>query len=173
MVRVKEGLANPAALGRPPRDLLEVMAALAAGSPANATLRALSRTAVKPLTDDELKRQASRAAHAFLSLFRTPEAEGLLRNVYRPEVPGGSEEYWRRVLAYSLEGRAFRRAGRILLRRHRSHRCGEQYGLPRQRALPDAATCYGLVESLRMGNARGPGCGNTLSRCTSILRVAT
>ena len=34
-----------AALGRPPRDLLEVMAALAAGSPANAALRALSRTA--------------------------------------------------------------------------------------------------------------------------------
>ena len=104
VVHVKEGLTNPAALGRPPRDLLEVMAALAAGSPANATLRALSRTAVKPLTDDELKRQASRAAHAFLSLFRTPEAEGLLRNVYRPEVPGGSGEYWRRVLAYSLEG---------------------------------------------------------------------
>ncbi len=41
--RVTDGLANPAALGRPPGNLSEVMAALAAGSPANATLRALSR----------------------------------------------------------------------------------------------------------------------------------
>ena len=31
-------------------------------------------------------------------------AEGLLRNVYVPGVPGGEREYWRRVLAYALEG---------------------------------------------------------------------
>ena len=45
-----------------------------------------------------------RAAHAFRSLFRSPTAEGLLRNVYTPGVPGGEGAYWRRVLAYSLEG---------------------------------------------------------------------
>ena len=101
---VAQGLADPTSLGRPPRDLLEVMAALAAGSPANTTLRALSRITSTFTADAELKGQAMRAAHAFRSLFRAPTSEGLLRNVYRPAVPGGEGEYWRRVLAYALEG---------------------------------------------------------------------
>ena len=102
--RVREGLDDPASMGRPPRDLLEVMAGLATGSPANATLRALSRSMSTSPTDDRLKEQAMRAAHAFRSLFRAPTAEGLLRNVYRPGVPGSEGAYWRRVLAYALEG---------------------------------------------------------------------
>ena len=102
--RVISGLSNPSTLGRPPRDLLDVMASLATGSPANATLRALSRITSTSPTDDGLKEQAMRAAHAFRSLFRTPAAEGLLRNVYVPGVPGGERQYWRRVLAYALEG---------------------------------------------------------------------
>ena len=102
--RVREGLEDPASMGRPPRDLLEVMAALATGSPANTTLRALSHSMSTSPTDDRLKEQAMRAAHAFRSLFRAPTAEGLLRNVYRPGVPGGEGAYWRRVLAYALEG---------------------------------------------------------------------
>ena len=102
--RVRSGLDDPASMGRPPRDLLEVMAALATGSPANAALRALSRSMSTSPADDGLKEQAMRAAHAFRSLFRTPTAEGLLRNVYRPGVPGAEGAYWRRVLAYALEG---------------------------------------------------------------------
>ena len=102
--RVRSGLSDPSSMGRPPRDLLEVMAALATGSPANATLRALSRIMSTSPTDAGLKEQAMKAAHAFRSLFRTPVAEGLLRNVYVPGVPGGEREYWRRVLAYALEG---------------------------------------------------------------------
>ena len=102
--RVRSGLADPHSLGRPPSDLLEVMAALATGSPANAALRALSRSMSTSPADDGLKEQAMRAAHAFRSLFRSPTAEGLLRNVYTPGVPGGEGAYWRRVLAYSLEG---------------------------------------------------------------------
>ena len=102
--RVRSGLSDRSSLGRPPRDLLEVMAALAVGSPANATLRALSRIMSASPADDGLKEQAMRAAHAFRTLFRTPVAEGLLRNVYMPGVPGGEREYWRRVLAYALEG---------------------------------------------------------------------
>ena len=102
--RVRSGLSDPPSLGRPPRDLLEVMASLATGSPANATLRALSRIMSTSPTDAGLKEQAMRAAHAFRSLFRTPAAEGLLRNVYVPGVPGGEGDYWRRVLAYALEG---------------------------------------------------------------------
>ena len=102
--RVTEALADPAALGRPPRDLVEVMAALAAGSPANATLRALSRITSTPTAESELKTEAMRAAWAFRSFFRAPTSEGLLRNVYEPAVPGGEGEYWRRVLAYAIEG---------------------------------------------------------------------
>ncbi len=104
VARVGNGLANPDALGRPPGDLLEVMAASAAGSPANAALRALSRITSTLPTDDALKEEAMKAAHAFRSLFRAPTSEGLLRHVYEPTVPTGSGEYWRRVLAYGLEG---------------------------------------------------------------------
>ncbi len=102
--RVANGLADPATLGRPPRDLVQVMAALAASSPANATLRALSRITSTSSADSDLKTEAVRAAWAFRSLFRAPTSEGLLRNVYQPTVPGGGGEYWRRVLAYALEG---------------------------------------------------------------------
>ena len=102
--RVREGLSAPGGLGRPPRDLIEVMALLAVGSPANATLRALSRITSTPSTNIELKRQAMGAAHTFRSLFRAPTSEGLLRNVYTPEVQGGDGPYWRRVLAYAIEG---------------------------------------------------------------------
>ena len=102
--RVAEGIADPARLGRPPRDLVGVMAELAAGSPANATLRALSRITSRSPVGSELKTEAMRAGWAFRSLFRAPTSEGLLRNAYQPAVPGGQGEYWRRVLAYALEG---------------------------------------------------------------------
>ena len=89
VARVSQGIANPASLGRPPRDLVEVMAELAAGSPANATLRALSRITSTSTADSELKTEAMRAGWAFRSLFRAPTSEGLLRNAYQPGVPGG------------------------------------------------------------------------------------
>ena len=100
---VIEGLSDPAALGRPPSNLSEVMAALAAGSPANATLRALSRITSTSTADAELKAQAMTAAWAFRHLFRVPTSEGLLKHLYKPGIPG-VRAYWRRVLAYALEG---------------------------------------------------------------------
>ena len=60
--RVREGLLAPEDLGRPPGNLLEVMALLALGSPANATLRALSRITATSPTDAELKRQPCRGS---------------------------------------------------------------------------------------------------------------
>ena len=97
-------LVNRATLGRPPSDLLEVLASLAASSPANATLRALSRIMGTSASDDQLKTQAMKAAWNFRSFFRAPVSEGLLRNVYKPSVPVGRRGYWRRVLAYAIEG---------------------------------------------------------------------
>ena len=101
--QVTDGLIDPAALGRPPGNLTEVMAALAAGSPANATLRALSRITSTSTADGELKVQAMTAAWAFRHLFRVPTSEGLLKYLYKPGIPG-VRAYWRRVLAYALEG---------------------------------------------------------------------
>ena len=101
---VEKGLAEPASLGRPPSDLLEVMASLAVGSPANATLRALSRITDTPASDNQLRTAAMQAAWNFRSFFRAPVSEGLLRNMYRPSVPVGRRGYWRRVLAYAIEG---------------------------------------------------------------------
>ena len=101
--QVTDGLIDPAALGRPPGNLTEVMAALAAGSPANATLRALSRVTSTPTGDKELKAQAMTAAWAFRHLFRVPTSEGLLKHLYKPGIPG-VRAYWRRVLAYAIEG---------------------------------------------------------------------
>ena len=100
---VIDGLSDPAALGRPPGNLSEVMSALAAGSPANATLRALSRITSTSTADAELKAQAMTAAWGFRHLFRVPTSEGLLKHLYKPGVPG-VRAYWRRVLAYALEG---------------------------------------------------------------------
>ena len=100
---VINGLSDPAALGRPPGNLSEVMAAVAAGSPANATLRALSRITSMSTADSELKGQAMTAAWAFRHLFRVPTSEGLLKYLYKPGI-SGARAYWRRVLAYALEG---------------------------------------------------------------------
>ena len=103
--RVREALARPDTLGRPPGDLVEVLAALAVGGPGNATLRALSRATSISLSDRELKSQTLRAAWSFGSFFRSPTSEGLLQNAYEPGVPfGEADYYWRRVLAYCLEG---------------------------------------------------------------------
>ena len=102
--RLVESLANPSALGRPPDDLVERLAMLALSSPANASLRALSRITAAPATGGDLKREALKAAWAFRSFFRSPTSEGLLRNLYTPSVPTNTGTYLQLVLAYSTEG---------------------------------------------------------------------
>ena len=103
--RIRNGLADPSSLGRPPSNLLQVLAALAAGSPANVTLRSLSRLTGASTSDESLKEEAIRAARSFRAFFRTPAAEGLLQNVYQPGVAVGEGSFvWQHVLAYALEG---------------------------------------------------------------------
>lgn len=106
LARIREGLGagEAAALGRPPDDLARVLALLAAGSPANVSLRSLSRITAAPLTDNDLKSQSMRAAWGFRSLFRAPIAVGVLMRMYRPGIPGCTGQYWRRLLAYAIEG---------------------------------------------------------------------
>lgn len=96
LARIREGLGAEEAgvLGRPPDDLARVLALLAAGSPANVSLRSFSRITATPMTDSELKSQAMRAAWGFRSLFRAPTAVGLLTGMYRPSIPGCTGQYW-------------------------------------------------------------------------------
>ena len=102
--RVRAGLADPAAMGHPPSDLLEVLALLATGSPANSVLRSLARAGGKDFCDPDLKRAAMEAGWAFRSLFRAPTSAGLIDNRFEPSIAGSGRDYWRRVLAYCLSG---------------------------------------------------------------------
>jgi hypothetical protein len=93
------------ALGRPPEDLLEVLALLAVAGPATCTLRALSRAHGGPreapwLGSSVIRTAAGRVAWSFRSLFNLPEALSLIRTDYEGEkVP-----YWRQVLEHSARG---------------------------------------------------------------------
>lgn len=102
--RLADARINPASLGRPPDDLVERLALLALSSPANASLRALSRVTSAPTVSNDLKREAMRAAWAFRSFFRSPTSEGLLQNAYSPSIPVNTATYLQRVLAYCAEG---------------------------------------------------------------------
>jgi hypothetical protein len=86
-------------LGRRPADLIEVLAWLAVGGPANCALRALQRTAVDIAATDEMRDAAARVGGEFRSLFNLPE----VRFVVRPAVRG-SRPYWQKVLRYCVNG---------------------------------------------------------------------
>ena len=94
-----ESVTGGLALGRPPADLVEVLAWLAMAGPANCALRALGRMALGSPVSDEMRDAAARVATEFRSLFNLPEA----RFVVRPVASGG-RPYWQRVLRYCLNG---------------------------------------------------------------------
>ena len=94
------------ALGRPPDDLVEVLAELAIGGPAQCALRAISSVAGLPISHDATVLNAARVGGAFRSFFNAPEVTGII-------VGGGAEEsdadegggrYWRDVLRHSIDG---------------------------------------------------------------------
>lgn len=96
--QVLEG--GAASLGRPPADLLDVLAQLAVGGPAVVALRALSRICAgdAPLADIQLRNLSGQIGWAFRSLFNLPEVTALIRGM-DPQEP-----YWRRILEYSIAG---------------------------------------------------------------------
>ncbi len=87
-------------LGRPPRDLEEVMTLMALAGPGVTALRALWRLADVPTKSaaQRVRTQAGSVAYAFLHLFNMPEVIALLRQ------PDDEVPYWRRVLDYSFAG---------------------------------------------------------------------
>ena len=92
---------QPAALGSPPDDLLDVLARVAIASPANAALRALARAVGDPrkVTQPTARDAAARIAWGFRALFNVPEVMALVR-----ASKGGDDAYWRAVLEYCFAG---------------------------------------------------------------------
>lgn len=87
-------------LGRPPKDLAEVMALSAIGGPATAALRAIARVSggLQRVTDKMLRNEAGQVAEGFRSLFNQPDVTVMLQRV------NDDEPYWRRVLEYCARG---------------------------------------------------------------------
>jgi len=86
-------------LGRPPADLMQVLARMAVAGPGICALRALHRMA--PTLDwasYALLSGAARIAEGFRTLFNVPESIALLRG----ENP--DEYYWQRALRHCMEG---------------------------------------------------------------------
>jgi len=87
-------------LGFPPKDIHEVIALMAIGSPAVTALRALCReqNGVNAIEIPNRRIRAAQIAWRFRGLFNSPEATAILRSM-NPEEP-----YWRRVLEYCAKG---------------------------------------------------------------------
>jgi hypothetical protein len=99
-------------LGRPPEDLVAVLAYLALGGPGVVALRALWRGADRhdtPLASREkaanlaFRTHAAQIAWSFRSLYNLPEVTALLRGLTLRDL-GHDDPYWRRVLVYNTLG---------------------------------------------------------------------
>lgn len=95
-------LGEAAPLGRPPADLVDVLAELALAGPGVAALRALDRVNARGLDDAATREHAGFVAWGVRSLFNLMDATFLLRS----EAGGAHREdaYWRLVLRYCLDG---------------------------------------------------------------------
>jgi len=87
----------PQKLGRPPRDLYEVLARIALASPAVTAYRSIKRKVAK--TDSAFYlAAASKLAVGFRSTFNMPVAIALLREKQK------QKPYWKKVLEYATDG---------------------------------------------------------------------
>jgi hypothetical protein len=87
-------------LGRPPVDLIEVLSRIGLSGFGCCALRALTRhdKADAAMDDLTVRNEAGALAHAFLSLFNSPEAMAIVRG------ERGKEPYWLRVVEYCGAG---------------------------------------------------------------------
>jgi hypothetical protein len=108
--RARRVLLDPSTLGRPPKDLADVLTLVALAAPGVAALRALSRVTggldVAPEVGLSQRNGAAQVALGFVHLFNQAEATAVVRAA-AGDAPGkeaGSEAYWRQVLNYCLAG---------------------------------------------------------------------
>jgi hypothetical protein len=97
---IKAVLADPRQLGKRPRDLADVLARLAVGSPGACAYRALSRTRQGNVAESTLRRSAFHIARGFQTLFNQGEATAAVQLQY----PGRRRVYWRQALDYCIDG---------------------------------------------------------------------
>lgn len=98
-----ENFKKPRNLGRPPRDLIQVLAKTAIASPAVTALRSLVRIIGKGRSANDwiiLLTGAARIAMGFRSLFNLPETTSLIKGLR----PKDDSRYWESVLDYCAAG---------------------------------------------------------------------
>ncbi|MGE5550803.1 MAG: helicase-related protein [Bacteroidota bacterium] len=90
---------NPVPLGRPPEDLVPVLAKIAMAAPGVTTLRSLLRHYQATETNAVLA-SAARAGLGFRTLFNQPDSITLIRGLNE----AGEDRYWEAVLDYCIGG---------------------------------------------------------------------
>ena len=95
------------ALGRPPGDLVEVLAELAVGGPAQCALRMISSVCGLPISEDEgTVEYAAWIAAAFRSFFNAPEITAVVTSGHsaHTDADEGEGRYWRDVVRHCVDG---------------------------------------------------------------------
>jgi hypothetical protein len=99
LVEFAEAFLARMALGRPPEDLLDVLADLALAGPGVCSLRAISRLASEPdVVEADLLTAAATVSEGLRTLFNLPPTTTLLRGA------DTTTPYWRHVLSYGVNG---------------------------------------------------------------------
>lgn len=97
---------GPKALGRPPDELVEVLAQLAVGGPAQCALRMISSVSGLAISNDCVLQSAARIGAAFRSFFNAPEVTAVIAGA-ESEASSADERagrYWRDVLRHTVDG---------------------------------------------------------------------
>lgn len=96
--RAQELVASRAGLGRPPADLVSVVAELGLFGWGTTAMRALSRVAIDPVDEAQIRVHSAKVAWALRTLFNLPEVCAFV-----PAAADGPA-YWRQCLSYSAAG---------------------------------------------------------------------
>jgi hypothetical protein len=101
---VRAALNGTRSLGRRPSDLASVITHIALAGPATVALRSLNQSSAPngPEDLDAIRNAAGTLGFGLRSLFRTPEAQSLVRGSKRSSA--SEDIYWRRVLNYGIRG---------------------------------------------------------------------
>ena len=97
---------GPEALGRTPDDLVEVLAELAVGGPAQCGLRMINSVSGLPISHDRVVENAARVGAAFRSFFNAPEVTAVIvgADSEGSDADDRVSRYWRNVIRHSIDG---------------------------------------------------------------------
>ena len=97
---------GPDALGRTPDDLVQILAELAVGGPAQCALRMISSVTGLPISHDSVVENAAWCGGAFRSFFNAPEVTAVIVGADTEESDADERvgRYWRDVVRHSIDG---------------------------------------------------------------------